>query len=145
MLAATGGDLPFQDTVTITRSGSVATVTHTAHGLRTGLEIFMEDAVQNEYNGVFTITVTGVNTYTYTVSGTPTTPATGTIIATSVILNGNTSSGVILSLIHRYTTDQPISIRARQSTSSPRYKTSESLATIASTGVDQSVFLVLDQ
>jgi len=64
----------------LTRSGSTATVTTTApHGLLTGGFVLMEGAVEVEYNGIFQIIVTGGSTFTYTVIGTPSTPATGTI------------------------------------------------------------------
>jgi hypothetical protein len=38
-------------------------------------------AAETDYNGDFIVTVTDANTFTYTVSGSPATPATGTIIA----------------------------------------------------------------
>jgi hypothetical protein len=41
----------------------------------------MRGADQSDYNGDFVVTVTGADTFTYTVSGSPATPATGTIIA----------------------------------------------------------------
>lgn len=63
--------------VTITRSGSVATVTHTGHGRATGDLMIIAGATQTEYNGEFEITVTGVDNYTYTVIGSPAIPATG--------------------------------------------------------------------
>ena len=66
----------------ITRSGTTATVTITGHGLATGDTIDIQGAGQSEYNGIKTITVATVDTFTYTVSGSPTTPATGTITAT---------------------------------------------------------------
>lgn len=65
----------------ITRSLQVATVTCTAHGFATNDQVNMRGATQTEYNGDFLITVTGTDTFTYTVSGTPATPATGTIVA----------------------------------------------------------------
>jgi hypothetical protein len=86
------GYLPFEDSVSITRSGSTATVTHTAHGLVTGDKVQIDGADQEEYNGAATITVTGVNAYTFTVSGSPTTPATGTIVSTGIVIEGNTDS-----------------------------------------------------
>ena len=144
MTAAAGGDLPFEDSVAITRSGSVATVTHTAHGLRTGLRVVIRRADQPEYNGVKTITVTGPNAYTYAVSGSPTTPATGTINATSAIISGVTSSGSITVQDHRYTTDQPVTIIARRG-ASPRYKSATSSSTIVSTGLDANIFLIPDE
>lgn len=58
----------------ITRSGSVATVTVNAHGFQTGQKVTIIGATQPEYNGTFTITVTGTNTFTYAVQGTPATP-----------------------------------------------------------------------
>jgi hypothetical protein len=83
----------------ITRSGSTATVTTVEdHGFNTFGPIAVdwiniEGADQTDYNGVpgtpfksshgaYKITVTGAKTFTYTVSGSPTTPATGTITAT---------------------------------------------------------------
>lgn len=64
---------------TITRSSSTATVTATSHGYATGDRIGHFGADQSEYNGINTITVVNANSYTYTVSGSPATPATGTI------------------------------------------------------------------
>lgn len=67
---------------TLTRSGSTATVTTAAaHGLSTDDWVIIAGAGQAEYNGIFQITVTGGSTFTYAVSGTPATPATGTITA----------------------------------------------------------------
>jgi hypothetical protein len=72
-----------QSVTSITRSGSTATVTHTAHGYSTGMGVVIDGAAETEYNtsgsSPTTITVIGPDTYTYTVSGTPATPATGTI------------------------------------------------------------------
>lgn len=64
----------------ITRASSTATVTTTAsHGLSAGAVIYVAGADQDEYNGFFVaLTATG-STITYTVDGTPATPATGTI------------------------------------------------------------------
>lgn len=61
----------------ITRASSTATVTTTQnHNLATGTYVTISNAAQDEYNGRFEITSTGANTFTYTVSGTPATPAT---------------------------------------------------------------------
>lgn len=62
----------------ITRSGSVATVTRPSHGYVNGQTVTIAGADQTDYNGDFTITVTGVDTFTYSLGGaTPATPATG--------------------------------------------------------------------
>ena len=63
----------------ITRSSTTATVTTPIkHGLDDGQKIILTGATQSEYNGEKTISVTGTTTFTYTVSGTPASPATGT-------------------------------------------------------------------
>ena len=66
--------------VTITRVGSVATVAETSHPYSVGDEAYIDGAVQIAYNGLQTVqTVPDANSWTFTVEGTPTTPATGTI------------------------------------------------------------------
>jgi hypothetical protein len=65
----------------ITRASTTATVTATAHGFTSGDQVNIRGAVETDYNGDFIVTVTDANTFTYTVSGSPATPATGTIIA----------------------------------------------------------------
>jgi hypothetical protein len=67
--------------VSITRTSGTATATVTGHGYSTGDIVNIRGATQAEYNGDPTITVTGADTFTYSVTGTPATPATGTIIA----------------------------------------------------------------
>lgn len=69
-------------TVTITRSGSTATVTCTSHGFVQWQTVQISGATETEYNGKFLITSAPTsNTFTVTVSGSPSTPATGTITA----------------------------------------------------------------
>jgi len=67
----------------ITRSGQIATVTTTSdHGLANNVPVTISGAVETEYNVTdITITVTGLNTFEYQITGTPSTPATGTILA----------------------------------------------------------------
>jgi len=67
--------------VTITRSSTVATVTATAHGYSNTNVVNIRGAVQSAYNGDFTISNVTANTFGYTVTGSPATPATGTILA----------------------------------------------------------------
>jgi hypothetical protein len=65
---------------TITRTTTTATVTTaTPHGFASGASIMVSGSDQSQYNGTFTITVTGANTFTYPVAGSPATPATGAI------------------------------------------------------------------
>jgi hypothetical protein len=77
------GDMYQEDDIygisSITSVSTTATVTTSAsHNLFTGNSITISGAVQTEYNGTYTITVTGANTFTYTFAGSATSPATGT-------------------------------------------------------------------
>jgi hypothetical protein len=64
----------------LTRSNSTATVnTPVNHGLSSGNKVAIYGASPTAYNGVKTITVVDANTFTFSVSGSPSTPATGTI------------------------------------------------------------------
>ena len=68
----------------ITRSGTTATATTAVdHALAVGHSVTIAGAVETDYNGVFVVlTAPTSTTFTYTVSGSPTTPATGTITST---------------------------------------------------------------
>ena len=82
----TDADYPGWSVVTptsITRSGSTATVTlPSAVNWESGATATVAGAAQTEYNGDFVIAVTDSTHFTYTVTGTPATPATGTITIT---------------------------------------------------------------
>lgn len=118
------GPLPYKESVTITRSGSVATVSHTAHGIDDGKQVEIEGADQNEYNRAKIITVINANSYSFPVSGTPTTPATGTITATGILINGWTNASGIISDTRTLGSDQPISGNAIKGDTDPVYVTS---------------------
>jgi len=69
-----------QAVTSITRSGTTATVTFTGdHSIGDGQFVTIQGAVEVDYNGDFQATVTGSDTITYQVAGSPTSPATGTI------------------------------------------------------------------
>lgn len=116
------GVLPFEDSVTITRSGSTATVSHTAHGLITGGKAVIRGANEQEYNGVFSITVTTANAYTYTVSGSPASPATGTIISSGAVLEGLTDVNGEITASRTYSSNTNVKGFVRKSTTSPVFK-----------------------
>jgi uncharacterized phage protein gp47/JayE len=66
----------------ITRISNIATVTTVSdHNLASGVSVTISGADQTEYNGTFDITVTGADEFTYNVTGTPVTPATGTLLS----------------------------------------------------------------
>jgi len=116
MHAMSGGTLPYRASVTITRSSSTATVAHTAHGLVTGDFVIIEGADDLAYDGQHEITVTGVNSYTYSVVGTPVTPAVGTITSTARIMNELTDTNGEASVSFNYDGDQPIGGNVRKAT-----------------------------
>jgi len=65
----------------LTRSGNIVTAAATAHGRPVGGRAIISGAIQTEYNGVVTVlTVPNANSFTYAVTTTPTTPATGTFV-----------------------------------------------------------------
>ncbi len=120
--ADAGGDFPFEESVSIVRSGATATVTHTTHGLQTGDLVVVRDCDQPEYNGPFTIIVTTVSEYTYTVSGAPDSPATGTPISSGAILSGLTDINGDISAQRTFTADTNMKGSVRKSSASPRFK-----------------------
>jgi len=63
----------------ITRSGSVATATVPGHGFSEGDVVVIEGAGSREYKGPFTISNVTPGTFDYNVSGSPGSPAGGTI------------------------------------------------------------------
>ena len=68
VLVANGDNFPHNVTVTGTSSGTTATITHATHGYATNDNVQIIGANEEEYNGVFQITVTDANTYTYTMN-----------------------------------------------------------------------------
>lgn len=70
----------------LTRSGTTATATfNTAHNLANNVSVIMAGANETEYNGTFPVTVIDDDSLTYQVTGSPATPATGSITATFTI------------------------------------------------------------
>lgn len=146
--AANGtGPFPYLDTVTIANSGTTATVTHTAHGMATGDKVRIRGASHWENNGTFTITVTNTTTYTYTMSSAPGSSPTGTITSTFVALSGTTNATTgILSTSRVYPSDQPVTGRARKSSSSPFWKNAPLNGTVSSTsGVSLTAVMIPDE
>jgi hypothetical protein len=64
-------------TVTITRVGEVATVIRVDHLLNTGQKVEILGVTESDYNGVFEVIKIDRDTFTYPVTGSPATPATG--------------------------------------------------------------------
>ena len=64
-------------------AGTATATTAGIHEYASGMTVTISGADQPAYNGVFVIQVTADNLFTYEVSGSPVTPATGTISATA--------------------------------------------------------------
>ncbi len=139
------GPFPFEDTVTITRSGATATVAHTAHGMATNDKVVIRNANQNEYNGIHQITYIDANSYSYSVSGSPATPATGTILCSFVALEGLTDASGNITTSRVYSSSQPIKGKVRKSTSAPYYVTGGIGGTVNNTtGFSAGIQLISD-
>lgn len=87
----------------ITRSSSTATVTTAAaHGFSTYQRITIAGADQAAYNGTFEITVTGAATFTFTVTGSPASPATGSITAANLGIPAPITAAMLLLIGRMY-------------------------------------------
>ena len=73
------GPFPYAEAVTISRSGTTATVTHTGHGLSTNDKVMLRGITGNKTadNTVHQITVTTANAYTFTTADSGDTTYTG--------------------------------------------------------------------
>jgi hypothetical protein len=137
---------PALNPVSIVRSDATATVTHRNHGLSNGASVVIRGATQDEYNGIYTIFNVSTNTYDYTVSGSPATPATGSPTSTAVILSGTTNaSGILQTTAFNYKINQPVTGKVRKATSGTKYKTGTIVGTIASAGLDTTILLIADE
>lgn len=141
-----GVNFPFEASVSITSSGTTATVTHTAHGLASNDNIIIQGANEERYNGNFNITVTGVNTYTYTMSASTTSPATGTILATYAYFNDLTNASGIVTDTRSIGSDQTVEGWVRKGSTSPLYKEQLISETVSnSVGLTLNIRLVSDE
>ncbi len=107
----------------VTRSGSAATATIAQHGYTNGDWVLIQGASAPEYNGVFVISGVTANTFDYTVTGTPTTPATGSITAQA----------------NYYTYTGPIAVNRTTTVRAAAFKTA-----YAATDVDTQTYVFLD-
>jgi hypothetical protein len=81
----------------ITRVSTTATVTKKNHGFTDGQTVTIVGAAQTEYNGAITVGGATADTFTYTVSGSPATPATGSLYLTDA---NQSVWGSLLEAIH---------------------------------------------
>ncbi len=86
---------------TLTRSGGTVTVTVTTTiWFVVGMTITIAGATPTAYNGAWTVaTIIDSNNFTFTITGTPTSPATGTITVTSAAQGGSTGLATVPTLM----------------------------------------------
>jgi hypothetical protein len=86
----------------LTRSGNTATATAgAAHGYVVDDVVTISGADQSAYNGKFIILSADATTFTFTVYGAPTTPATGTILAGVALTSTNSTWGSVVEEQHQ--------------------------------------------
>ena len=140
------GPLNFEESVSIVRSGTTVTVTHTGHGLETGDLVHIKGCNEYQYNGVWQITYISVDSYSFEIASTPNSPATGSPTSTTVIFNDLTNASGYVSDTRVFSSDQPVVGRARKSSGSPLYKSQPISGTISSSsGLDNITFLIKDE
>lgn len=135
-------------TVSITGSGTTATVSHTAHGMETGDYVIIAGVTNDDtYNGQYQVTVTGVNGYTYTTNETINiSTASGTITSTFAVISGLSDVDGEITDTRSWAVSQPIAGRVRKSTSSPYYITSTFTGTInKDTGFSTIIQMLSDE
>lgn len=141
------GDLPYLDSVSLTRSGTTVTVSHTGHGLVTGNYVIIRGTDQSEYKGVFEITFINVNSYTYQIATTPTSPATGTPTATGVVIFGETPLSGQLSDTRTFSVNQNVTGWARKASTSPYFREFSLAGNVinSSSGLSLNILLISDE
>lgn len=141
------GPFPFEESVTITRSTTLATVSHTGHGMATNDKVAIAGITDKaEDNGIKQITVTGVNSYTFVTTDAGSTSYTGTITVTFVALSGLTDVNGDLSVSRVYPSDQPVTGWTRKSSVSPFLQEGVLIGIISSaTGFAGTAVMLVDE
>jgi len=144
---ANGDNYPYQDSISITGSGTTATVTHTGHGMATNDYVIISGVTNDDdYNGVFQITKISDNSYSYTADDTLEASASGTPIATFAVIHGLTSASGYIKDTRTWSANQSITGWVRKSTSSPYYQQGSISGTInKDSGFSITVQLVSDE
>lgn len=126
----------FEAAVTsLTQSAGTAVCTTTAaHGLVTGDKVVIRGAQPDGYNKVATVTVSSTTVFTYTVSSSLSSPATGTPVVSFVALHGLTDVNGDISASRTWTSAQAVKGWVRKINAvSPFYKQGDIAYTIDTT------------
>lgn len=142
-VTSTAGGYPYLGACTVSVTTTVATVTHTAHGLSTNDWVHMRGMDQSGYNGIKQITKINDNSYSYTVVNDG--AATGTSTSTFCPIFGTTNASGFISSTYSYTANQPVSGKIRSASGTPKYRNAPFTATIDSAaGVGVSTTMIPD-
>jgi len=140
------GPFPYNATVTISNSGTTATVAHTGHSMSTNDYVQITQGDVSANRGVWQITVTNTNEYTYTMNSTPGVSPTGTIKSTFVALTGLTDVNGEISTSRVYASDQPVVGWTRKSSASPFLQEGVLTGIISSsTGYSSTAVMISDE
>lgn len=140
-----GGPGVFEEPVSITSSGTTATINHANHGFTNDISILVDGATEVAYNGVFSINVLNDSNYTYTLPSTASSPATGSPNVTQVVIYGLSDSNGNLFTEYSFEGEQPIIGKVRKSSSSPYYKSTPIIGEISETGFASTSLLIPDE
>jgi len=144
--ADSGGPFPHNASVTITNSGTTATVSHASHAMSTNDQVLIKGASLHLNNGVHSITVLDANSYYYVMGSAPGSNPTGTILSTYVLIYGLTDGSGNINMSRVFPSNQPVVGWARKSSASPYYKTAGIAGTVLSaSGLSSTVQLLPDE
>lgn len=142
--ADSGGWLPVSASVSITRSGTTATVSHTDHKLQTNQKVCIHDSSVLGYEGVHTITVVNANTYTFSCSSSL--PPNASAKSTAVLIEGVTGADGRITDTRSHISDQPFTGWVRMGSHSPAYEQFDVSGTVDSeTGASVDVLMRVDE
>jgi len=121
-----GDPEPRTSSIGITRSGQTATATAAApHSFEMFDRVVIAGAVEPEYNGTYEVTPLSETVFTYTIVGTPTTPATGTITAVADVATGNVALRQVPERFHVKVLLNGIKAKLRESKGDARWQALE--------------------
>lgn len=140
------GSLPAFEEVTISNSGTTATVTHGIGNWKDGGKVWIQGASHWQNNGVFTISITDSTHFTYTMASAPGSNPTGTITATYVLLHELTDFQGDAQTTVSVLLDQAVYGWVRKGSATPYYKTGPIGGNVPSEGsVTFTAILVKDE
>ncbi len=143
------GDLPFEESVTIARASTTATVTHTGHGLIVGNKFSLKgitDKVEDNSGTQTVVTAAEADTYTYTTTDSGSTSYTGAIISTGVVLEGTTDVNGDIADTRTWSGNTDLVGVVRKATGAPFFKDFPIAGTVDTTnGLVINVKMQLDQ